>query len=103
LVEEGYRPPQPGTPIFALGNAGKPAMLTAIKQLEWGGFISPHDALIARKLAHVLAGGDLSAPQWVSEQYILDLEREAFLSLMGEPKTQERIGHMLKTGKPLRN
>jgi 3-hydroxyacyl-CoA dehydrogenase len=103
LVEQGYRPPQPGTPIYAIGRAGKAAMLTAIKQLEWGGFISEHDALIARKLAHVLAGGDLSSPQWVSEQYILDLEREAFVSLMGEPKTQERIGHMLKTGKPLRN
>ncbi len=103
LVAQGYRPQQSGTPIYALGNTGKPAMLTAIKQLEWGSFVSAHDALIARKLAHVLAGGDLSAPQWVSEQYILDLEREAFLSLMGEPKTQERIGHMLKTGKPLRN
>jgi 3-hydroxyacyl-CoA dehydrogenase len=78
-------------------------MLTAIEQLRWGRFISEHDALIARKLAHVLCGGDLSAPQWVTEQYILDLEREAFLSLLGEPKTQERIAYMLKTRKPLRN
>lgn len=104
LVEEGYTPPlRRDTPIYAVGQRAKAAMLTAIKQMEWGRFISPYDAHIARKLAHVLAGGDLSAPQWVSEQYILDLEREAFLSLLGEPKTQERIAHMLKTGKPLRN
>ncbi|WP_029215609.1 3-hydroxyacyl-CoA dehydrogenase/enoyl-CoA hydratase family protein [Kallotenue papyrolyticum] len=104
LVEEGYTPPlRQDTPIYAVGRRAKAAMLTAIKQMEWGRFISPYDAHIARKLAHVLAGGDLSAPQWVSEQYILDLEREAFLSLLGEPKTQERIAHMLKTGKPLRN
>ena len=61
------------------------------------------DATVARKLANVLAGGALSAPQLVSEQYILDLEREAFISLSGERKTQERIAHTLKTGKPLRN
>jgi 3-hydroxyacyl-CoA dehydrogenase len=58
---------------------------------------------VARKLAHVLAGGALSASQTVSEQYVLDLEREAFVSLCGERKTQERIAHTLKTGKPLRN
>jgi 3-hydroxyacyl-CoA dehydrogenase len=104
LVESGYTPPNPqDTPIYAIGRRGKAAMLTAIKQMEWGRFISPYDAHIARKLAHVLAGGDLSAPQWVSEQYILDLEREAFMSLLGEPKTHERIAHTLQTGKPLRN
>lgn len=104
LAEHGYTPPnRSDTPIYVLGRRGKAAMLTAIKQMEWGRFISAHDALIARKLAHVLAGGDLSAPQWVSEQYILDLEREAFVALMREGKTQERIGHMLQMGKPLRN
>ncbi len=104
LVAMGYSPPRRGDPsIYAAGRKGKAAMLTAIEQLRWGRFISDHDALIARKLAHVLCGGDLSAPQWVSEQYILDLEREAFLSLLGEPKTRERITHMLKTRKPLRN
>jgi 3-hydroxyacyl-CoA dehydrogenase len=103
-LAEDYRAPNPNdNPIYVLGRRGKAAMLTAIKQMEWGRFISDHDAKIARKLAHVLAGGDLSAPQWVSEQYILDLEREAFVSLMGEPKTQERIAHTLQTGKPLRN
>ncbi len=104
LAEAGYQPPnRSDTPIYVLGRRGKAAMLTAIKQMEWGSFISPHDALIARTLAHVLSGGDLSAPQWVGEQYILDLEREAFVALMAEPKTQERLGHMLQTGKPLRN
>jgi 3-hydroxyacyl-CoA dehydrogenase len=104
LAAIGYTPPAANaTPIYALGRRGKAALLMAIEQMRWGRFISAHDALIARKLAHVLCGGDLSAPQWVSEQYILDLEREAFVSLMGETKTQERIGHMLQTGKPLRN
>jgi 3-hydroxyacyl-CoA dehydrogenase len=68
-----------------------------------GGFISDHDAVIGEKLAHVLSGGRLTGRQTVSEQYLLDLEREAFLSLCGQPKTQERIQYMLKTGKPLRN
>jgi 3-hydroxyacyl-CoA dehydrogenase len=68
-----------------------------------GEYISEYDAHVARKLAWVLAGGSLSAPQLVSEQYLLDLEREAFVSLCGERKTLERIAHTLKTGKPLRN
>jgi 3-hydroxyacyl-CoA dehydrogenase len=68
-----------------------------------GGFISEYDAHVARKLAYVITGGDLTRPTLVSEQYLLDLERDAFVSLCGERKTQERIQHMLKTGKPLRN
>ena len=68
-----------------------------------GGYISEHDQKISHKLAHIMCGGDLSYPQLVSEQYLLDLEREAFISLCGERKTQERIQHMLTTGKPLRN
>jgi len=66
-------------------------------------FISGHDRKVGRKLAWILCGGDLTGTQRVSEQYLLDLEREAFLSLLGERKTLERIRHMLKTGKPLRN
>jgi len=65
--------------------------------------VSDHDVKIASKIAYVLCGGELTAPQWVDEQYILDLEREAFVSLCREPKTLERIWHMLQTGKPLRN
>jgi 3-hydroxyacyl-CoA dehydrogenase len=74
-----------------------------IHLLVRGGYASEYDAHVARKLANILAGGPLTAAQMVSEQYLLDLEREAFVSLCGEKKTQERIGHTLKTGKPLRN
>jgi 3-hydroxyacyl-CoA dehydrogenase len=98
----GYVPPQPRSiPV------GGPSVLAALKlgvHLAWrAGRISDHDALIGRKLAWILAGGDIPAPATVSEQQLLDLEREAFLSLCGERKTQERIAHTLKTGKPLRN
>lgn len=104
LSEMGYVPPDRNAlPIYALGRRGKAAMEMAVQNLRWGKYISAHDALMANKLAHVLCGGDLSSPQWVSEQYILDLEREAFGSLLGETKTQERITHMLKYAKPLRN
>ncbi|PJF48303.1 MAG: 3-hydroxyacyl-CoA dehydrogenase [Candidatus Thermofonsia Clade 3 bacterium] len=104
LAETGYTPPdRNAASIYAIGRRGKAAMEMAVNTLRWGQYISAHDALIARKLAHVLCGGDLSAPQWVTEQYILDLEREAFCSLLGEPKTQERISHMLKYARPLRN
>jgi 3-hydroxyacyl-CoA dehydrogenase len=65
--------------------------------------LTAYDKVVASKLAYVLTGGDISRAQWVSEQYILDLEREAFLSLCGEKRTQERLWHMLQTGKPLRN
>ena len=72
--------------------------------LAWrAGRASDHDALFGRKLAHIFGGGALPHPTTVSEQYLLDLEREAFLSLLGEPKTLQRIQHTLKTGKPLRN
>ena len=71
--------------------------------LQRGGYASDYDAHVGRKLANILAGGVLSAPQMVSEQYVLDLEREAFVSLLGEKKTLERIAFTLKTGKPLRN
>jgi 3-hydroxyacyl-CoA dehydrogenase len=85
---------------------GLPALSTlklGIHQMLRGGFISEHDALIGEKLARILTGGDLNHPTRVSEQYLLDLEREAFLSLCGTRKTQERMAHTLKTGKPLRN
>lgn len=104
LAETGYTPPdRNAASIYAIGRRGKAAMEMAVNNLRWGGYITEHEALMARKLAHVLCGGDLSAPQWVTEQYILDLEREAFCSLLGEPKTQERISYMLKYAKPLRN
>ena len=98
----GYVPPQPRS--IPVGGASVLAALKLGVHLAWrAGRISDHDALIGRKLAWILAGGDMPAPATVSEQHLLDLEREAFLSLCGERKTQERIAHTLKTGKPLRN
>jgi 3-hydroxyacyl-CoA dehydrogenase len=77
--------------------------LAGINGMVMGKYISEHDQKIAQKLAYVICGGDLTSPQEVSEQYLLDLEREAFLSLLGEKKTLERIQSVLKTGRPLRN
>jgi 3-hydroxyacyl-CoA dehydrogenase len=102
LVRAGYRPPA-APAVRVLGESFLAAAKLAIHMLLRGEYISEYDAHVARKLAYVLAGGALSAPQYVSEQYILDLEREAFVSLCGERKTQERIAHTLKTGRPLRN
>jgi 3-hydroxyacyl-CoA dehydrogenase len=102
LVREGYHPPAPAE-IRVLGEEFLAGAKLAIHLLVRGEFASEHDAVVARKLAFILAGGSITAPQTVSEQYILDLEREAFVSLCGERKTQERIAHTLKTGKPLRN
>jgi 3-hydroxyacyl-CoA dehydrogenase len=96
--------PAPTEPsIRVLGEEFSSAAKLAVHQLLRGEFISEYDAQVARKLGQVLAGGALTSAQLVSEQYILDLEREAFVSLCGERKTQERIAHTLKTGKPLRN
>jgi 3-hydroxyacyl-CoA dehydrogenase len=103
LVAEGYRPPAPRTDIPAIGQTGLAQLKCLLYQMRQAGQISAHDEKIGLKLAHVLCGGDLSWTHFVSEQYILDLEREVFLSLCGEPKTLERIKHTLKTGKPLRN
>jgi 3-hydroxyacyl-CoA dehydrogenase len=102
MVRAGYHPPAPAE-IHVLGEEFLAAAKLAIHMMLRGEYISEFDAVIGRKLANILAGGALSAPQTVSEQYILDLEREAFVSLCGERKTQERIAHTLKTGKPLRN
>lgn len=103
LAASGYVQPIERTDILALGEQAQAAMKLALHMMKRGGYISDHDELIGRKLAKVLAGGDLNHQTNVSERYLLDLEREAFLSLCGEPKTQQRIAHMLKTGKPLRN
>jgi 3-hydroxyacyl-CoA dehydrogenase len=91
------------TRIKVLGEQFLAGAKLAIHMMMRGGYASEHDAHVGRKLANILAGGALSSPQMVSEQYVLDLEREAFVSLLGEKKTQERIAHTLKTGKPLRN
>ena len=91
------------TQIKVLGEQFLAGAKLAIHMLLRGGYVSEYDAHVARKLANILAGGALTSPQLVSEQYVLDLEREAFVSLLGEKKTQERIAYTLKTGKPLRN
>jgi 3-hydroxyacyl-CoA dehydrogenase len=103
LAAAGYTRPQPRTDILAMGMPALATLKLGIHQMKRGGYISDHDALIGEKLARILTGGDLNHATRVSEQHILDLEREAFLSLCGQRKTQERIAHMLKTGKPLRN
>jgi 3-hydroxyacyl-CoA dehydrogenase len=110
LTRANWRPaaanPKEGaarTQVRVLGESFLAAAKLAIHMMLRGEYISEYDAHVARKLAHVLAGGALTSAQNVSEQYLMDLEREAFVSLCGERKTQERIAHTLKTGKPLRN
>ena len=102
-AREGYRAPEPRTAIPVGGEEARAALELGI-HLAWrGGAISDHDARIGRALARIMTGGDLPHASTVSEQYLLDLEREAFLGLCGEPKTLDRIRHTLKTGKTLRN
>ena len=102
-LANNYTRPTERTDIMVLGRQGLGALYTAIASFGLGKYISEHDAKIAQKAAFVMCGGDLTAPQMVSERYLLDLEREAFLSLCGEQKTLQRIQHMLTTNKPLRN
>ncbi len=102
LVAAGARPPEVEK-IYAAGRDVLYALYLGIQSFEWGNYASVHDALISRKLATVLCGGDLSEPAWVDPWYILDLERQMFLELLHEEKTRDRIMHMLQTGKPLRN
>jgi len=103
LFDQGYVMPQQRKDIKVLGRLGLGAMLAGINGMQRANYATEHDAFVAKKLAYVMCGGDLSEPQFVSEQYLLDLEREAFLSLCGEKKTLERIQGVLKTGKPVRN
>jgi len=103
LDASGFEPPVPREDITVMGEDGIAAMKLALHMMKQGGFISNHDELIGKKLANIMCGGAINHAVQVSEQYLLDLEREAFISLCGERKTQERIAAMLKTGKPLRN
>ena len=102
MVNAGYAPPAPEL-IYAAGPDIEGAVRIIAQGFVDGNYMSEHDLLIVHKLAYVITGGRLTRPQWVSEQYILDLEREAFLSLCGEEKTQARMWALLNTGKPLRN
>src|SRR5579871_388514 len=103
IADAGYAPPLPRTDIPAPGQSVLATFKLGVHTMREGEFISEHDANVANKVAHVLCGGSITPGTPVSEQYLLDLEREAFLSLCGERKTQERIAFTLKTGKPLRN
>ncbi len=103
MAESGYTQPIRRKDVKVLGKQALGMFLVGTDSMEAAHYISEHDKKIADKLAYVMAGGDLSEASYVSEQYLLDIEREAFLSLCTERKTLERIQHMLKTGKPLRN
>ena len=102
MVAAGYKPPAP-EPIYAAGRDALAAIRIGAWMFKEGNYITPYDHHIAGKLAYVMCGGELTRGQWVSEQYILDLEREAILSLFGEERTQARMWNILQTGKPLRN
>ena len=102
MLQRGFVPRRPRK-VKVLGRGGYAALLIGIKTYQWGNYITEHEALMARKLAWVMCGGDVPEGAEVDEQYLLDLEREAFLSLCGTTKTQERIQHFLSTGKTLRN
>lgn len=103
LSNQGYRPPASHGKIKVLGKPTRSAFEVALQQYLDGDYVSEYDKHIGMKLAWVMTGGDLTAPQEVGEDYLLELEREAFMSLLGEEKTQQRIQHMLEKGKPLRN
>lgn len=102
LYRSGRRPPEVEL-VYAAGRDTLAALKLRVQTYHWANYASEHDQKIGQKLAFVLCGGDLSRPKWVDPWYILDLEREAAMSLIGEPLTQARMTHILQTGKPLRN
>ena len=102
-LADGYAPPERNANVYASGAAARSALVMGIKTLQWGRYASEYDGVIAGHTANILTGGTLTLPQWVSEEYLLDLEKEAFLDLLGNEKTHERIEGMLKSGKPVRN
>ncbi len=103
MFQDGYTTPVQRTDIKVLGRSALGALYAGIHGMWRGNYATDHDVVVARKLAYVMCGGDLSEPSLVSEQYLLDLERQAFLSLCGEKKTLERIQSVIKSGKPVRN
>ena len=102
IARAGYRPPPPRR-IRVIGESGQATLRQALINLLGAHQITPHDLVVSGHLARALSGGAVPAGAAVSEQHILDLEREGFLSLCGEPKTRDRIQHMLQKSKPLRN
>lgn len=102
MAQGGYQP-QPAEKVYAAGRDALSGLKAGLYNFKLSGFITEYESHIGSKLIHIMTGGNLSKPDWVDEQYFLDLEREAFLSLCGEKKTQERMWALLQTGKPLRN
>jgi 3-hydroxyacyl-CoA dehydrogenase len=103
MHEAGYRPALRAVAIPVAGRGAIATLMMGMQNMLAGGYISEHDYLIGSKLAHVMCGGNVEAGSMVDEQWFLDLEREAFIELLATEKTQARVDHMLKTGKPLRN
>lgn len=103
IYDSGYVAPTQRSDVKVLGRSALGALLAGINGMKTAGYATEHDSVVAKKLAYVMCGGDLSEPTFVTEQYLLDLEREAFLSLCGEKKSLERIQSVLKGGKPVRN
>lgn len=103
LATRGYVPPSRDEPIQVIGEAGGANLMMGVQVFEWGGYATSHDKLIGQKIVHILSGGMGLSSEAVNAQHLLDLEREAFVSLCGEQKTFDRITHMLKTKRPLRN
>jgi 3-hydroxyacyl-CoA dehydrogenase len=102
MAETGYRAPLPEK-VYAAGRDALSGLKAGLYNYRAAGIITEYEVILGGKLIHVLTGGNLSKPEWMDEQYFLDLEREAFLSLCGEKKTQERMWHILQKGKVLHN
>jgi 3-hydroxyacyl-CoA dehydrogenase len=102
-LADGYIPPEHGANVYASARSARAALEMGVKTMQWGHYASDYDGVIAGHVAHVLTGGDISLPQWVPEEYLLKLEKEAFLDLLKQQKTHERIEALLTTGKPKRN
>ena len=102
-LADGYTPPEQGANVYASARSARAALEMGVKTMQWGHYASDYDGVIAGHVAHVLTGGDISLPQWVPEEYVLKLEKEAFLDLLKQQKTHERIEALLTTGKPKRN
>jgi 3-hydroxyacyl-CoA dehydrogenase len=102
-LADGYTPPEHGANVYASARSARAALEVGVKTMQWGHYASDYDGVVAGHVARVLTGGDLSLPQWVPEEYLLKLEKKAFLDLLKQDKTHERIEALLQTGKPKRN
>jgi 3-hydroxyacyl-CoA dehydrogenase len=102
-LADDYTPPEHGNNVYASGRTARAALEMGVKTMQWAHYASEYDGVIAGHVARILTGGNLSLPQWVPEEYLLELEKRSFLDLLKQEKTHERIETLLKTGKPIRN